>query len=242
MALLVLELGAAPLAQSLADEEPGSSVREPAVLAGPIPEKITSTSAVVWWQTTAPEESILVYGTAPDDQPHRVQRPWRTSTHEVSVRKLRPRTTYYLAILRPDGTRSAVGQFTTHPVGYAQDNSVRITNGPLFGQITPDSATIAWSANLASSFLVRYGSDPQNLDQAAKAPWTPTTHRVMLQGLRPDTHYYFAIEASGQLPGSEQAEQESSPQAPSPASGGAQVYAFRTLARGQQALNIGPRH
>jgi Purple acid Phosphatase, N-terminal domain len=211
-------------------------------VAGPIPEKITSTSAVVWWHTTAPEESILIYGTAPNHQPYRVQRPWSTSTHEVSVKRLQPATTYYLAILRPDGTRSATGQFTTQPLGYSHDNNVRITNGPLFEQIAPDSATITWSANLASSFLVHYGTDLQNLHQTAKAPWTPTTHRVVLWGLQSDTHYYFTIESSQELSEPNQAGEESGEHTPASPDSASQIYAFRTLARGQQALNIGPRH
>ncbi len=229
-------------AQSLPEQEHHlASQNDPQVVAGPIPEKITSTSALVWWQTTAPEESILVYGTAPDDQVYRVQRPWRTTTHEVSVKKLQPATTYYLAVLQPDGSRSAAGQFTTQPAGYTRDSNVRITNGPLFEQITPDSATIAWSTNRPSSSLVRYGSDPQKLDHTAKTPWSPATHRVVLRGLQSDTHYFFSIESnqppSSASPSDQPATDQTSTMAPP-----AQLYAFRTLSRGQQALNIGPQH
>lgn len=233
--LLGLGLGAALPAQPLPPQDSAGAPADSAVVAGPIPEKVTASSVVVWWQTTAPEESILIYGTAPGEFTYRVQRPWRTTTHEVSLKKLQPATTYYLAILQPDGTRSALSQFTTQPAGYAGQSGVRITNGPLFEQITPDSATIAWSTNRPSSFVVRYGADPQNLNQTAKAPWTPTTHRVTLPNLRSDTHYYFTIEANQSPAGGEE-------QAPELLLSAAQVYAFRTLARGQQALNIGPQH
>lgn len=242
-ALLVLGLGTILLAQSWPDhEQQDSSQNEAQVVAGPIPEKITSTSALVWWQTTAPEESILVYGTAPNDQRFRVQRPWRTTTHEVSLKKLQPATTYCLGVLKSDGSRSAVGQFTTQPAGYTRDNNVRITNGPLFEQIAPDSATIAWSTNRSSSSLVRYGADPQHLDRTTKAPWSPSTHRVVLRDLQSDTRYFFSIESSqppsGENPsGKSAADQTSAPFAPA-----AQLYSFRTLSRGQQALNIGPQH
>lgn len=238
--LLPLGLGPSLLGQSWPVQDRTSKASDSQVIAGPIPEKITSSSAVVWWQTTAPEESILVYGTSPNDQPYRVQRPWTTSTHEVSMKKLQPQTTYYLAIVQPDGVRSAIGQFTTQPPGYSHDSNVRITNGPLFEQITPDSATIAWSANLPSSFLVSFGTEPQNLSKTVQAPWTPTTHQVVLRGLHSDTHYYFSIESSQQLSGSSQlASNSSEPTLTQPR---APIYAFRTLARGQQALNIGPRH
>ena len=238
-AFLALGLGPSLAAKSRPNQEQSSSSAQ--VVAGPIPEKITSTSAVVWWLTTAPEESILVYGTAPDDQPYRVQRSWSTRTHEVSVKKLEPATTYYLAVLHPDGGRSAVGRFTTQPLGYSRSSNLRITNGPLFEQITPDSATLAWSANMAASFVVHYGTDPQNLNQPTTAPWTPTTHRIVLHGLQPDTHYYFTLEPAQQLPEPNQPAEDSSQPPPSNAPF-TQVYAFRTLARGQQAVNIGPRH
>lgn len=242
--LLVLGLAIALTAQSLpgSAEQTAPSGGDSEVVAGPIPEKITSSSAVVWWETTTPEESILVYGTAPTDQSYRVQRPWHTTTHEVSVKKLQPGTTYYVAILQRDGTKSASGQFTTEPSGYSADTSVRITNGPLFEQITPDSATITWSANLPASFALHYGTDPQKLDETAKAPWTPTTHRVVLEGLRSDMHYYFTVEPNQQLTNAGQSVQESDEQAAAPGAPAPQIYAFRTLARGQQALNIGPRH
>jgi phosphodiesterase/alkaline phosphatase D-like protein len=214
-------------------EQPAdSTIGNNQVVAGPIAEKVTSNSAVVWWQTTETAPSILVYGTAPGDLHQRLQRPWNTTTHEVSLKKLQPGTAYYLEILQPDGISAASGQFTTEPLGYARQNTVRITNGPLFEQIKTDSTTIAWSTNLPSSSLIRYGTDPYNLDQTAKAPWTPTTHRVVLHHLQPDTHYYFTIESTQPAPAA--GEQPPGPIAP-------QVYAFRTLARGQQAVNIGPR-
>jgi phosphodiesterase/alkaline phosphatase D-like protein len=241
-ALLVLSFGMVVLAQSLPEEERGTTSGSDAqVVAGPIPEKITSSSAVVWWQTTAPQESILIYGTSPDDQPYRIQRPWSTVTHEVSVKRLQPGTTYYVAILQPDGSKSAVGQFTTQPQGYSRDNNVRITNGPLFEQISPDSVTVAWSSNVPSAFTVRYGTDPQKLEETAKAPWTPTTHRVVLGGLNSDTHYYFTIEPEQQPAQTVQPEQSLEEQAPPTTTPSPQIYAFRTLGRGQQAVNIGPK-
>lgn len=239
--LVAMGLGTALPAQCRAGKQTRAAAQTDAqVVAGPIPEKITSTSVVVWWQTTAPEQSIVVYGTAPNLQTYRVQRPWRTTTHEVSVKKLQPDTTYYLGILEPNGTTSARCQFTTQRLGYAEQNSVRITNGPLFERITPDSAIITWSTNVPSAFLIHYGPNPQQLNQTEKAHWTPTTHRVTLRGLRPGTHYYLSIDPSPQGAASQQGGPDLQPLFSSTAP--VQVYTFRTLGRGQQALNIGPQH
>lgn len=211
------------------------------MVAGPIPEKVTSNSVVVWWHTIAPVETIVAYGTSPDNLARRVQRPLRTTAHEISLKRLQPATTYYFAIVQSDGTRIAGSRFTTQPWDYAAHSGVRITNGPLFEQITPDSAIIAWSCNQPSSFQVRYGTNPQSLSQSADIPWTPTTHRVLLSSLQPDTHYYFTAEPTqptAPSSSSTEATDQSSVLAPPDSP----IYAFRTLARGQEALNIGPQH
>src|SRR5438552_2958167 len=121
--------------------EPNATPNDPQVVAGPIPEKITSNSAVVWWETTKPTESILLYGTSRDDLTHRLQKPWPSQTHEASLKSLRPDTTYFLVVIEPNGSSLATAAFTTEPENYTHENTVRVTNGPLFEQITPESAT-----------------------------------------------------------------------------------------------------
>ncbi len=238
--LLILGIGAALAAQSPPRASLSTAWARSVVVAGPIPEKVTSTSVVVWWHTIAPVETIVVYGTSPDNLPRRVQRPRRSTAHEISLKRLQPATTYYFAIVQPDGTRAAGSSFTTQPLDYAAHSGIRITNGPLFEQITPDSAIIAWSCNQPSSFRVRYGISPQSLNQIANLPWTPVTHRVLLHSLQPDTQYYFTLEAAQpnapSTPSSHATDQSSAPAPPA-----SPIYAFRTLARGQEALNIGPQ-
>lgn len=238
--LLILGTGAVLAAQSGTQAGLSTAWARSVVVAGPIPEKVTSNSVVVWWHTIAPVETIVVYGTSPDNLPRRVQRPRRSTAHEISLKRLQPATTYYFAIVQPDGTRIAGSRFTTQPLDYAAHSGVRITNGPLFEQITPDSAIIAWSCNQPSSFQVRYGINPQSLNQIANLPWTPVTHRVLLHSLQPDTHYYFTVEPAQpnapSTPSTETTDQSSAPLPPT-----SPIYAFRTLARGQEALNIGPQ-
>jgi hypothetical protein len=73
--------------------------------------------------------------------------------------------------------------------------SVEIVAGPVVEQVTATTAVIAWSTNVNSGTVLRYGTDPQHLDQTAGMPWGGLTHRVYLKDLKPDTRYYFQAES-----------------------------------------------
>lgn len=82
----------------------------------------------------------------------------------------------------------------------------RITNGPVVEAVTPTSATIAWSTNTGGSSVVKYGTDPNSLNQTAQEPYVHGggTHRVELKGLKPGTTYnYQVISAHGQGTGTQ---------------------------------------
>jgi hypothetical protein len=74
---------------------------------------------------------------------------------------------------------------------------VKITQGPVVENVTDSTAIIAWSSNVNSGTTLRYGEDPDNLDNTAQMPWGGLTHRVFLKDLQPGTKYYFQAE-SGQ--------------------------------------------
>jgi hypothetical protein len=105
--------------------------------------------------------------------------------------------------------------------------NVKITKGPTIEYASADKAVIAWSTNVPSSTVVRYGTDPNNLNQTAQAPYGGDTHRVHLNNLKADTNYFFTFESEhGQGTGSEA---ESS-----------QTYGLRTTATNAQAIHEQP--
>lgn len=77
---------------------------------------------------------------------------------------------------------------------------VQITKGPTVEHLGSHDAIIAWSTNVSAGTFVRYGTDPNKLDQTAEMPWGGFTHRVTIKNLRPGTTYYFQAE-SGQAQG-----------------------------------------
>src|SRR5512142_273830 len=81
-----------------------------------------------------------------------------------------------------------------------QAQNAQITKGPTVENVTGNSAVIAWSTNVNASTVLKYGTDRNNLNQTAEAPWGGLTHRVTLHNLQPNTTYYFDVE-SGQAQG-----------------------------------------
>lgn len=73
---------------------------------------------------------------------------------------------------------------------------VKIIHGPVIESTKPTTATIAWSTNVNASTILKYGTNPGDLDQTAEARWGGTTHRVYLRNLKPGTDYYYRIEAT----------------------------------------------
>jgi hypothetical protein len=112
------------------------------------------------------------------------------------------------------GTTLALALFAMLTAGLlmAQDRDDRdkaqpekIINGPRIEQVTNDAATIAWSTNVGGSTVVKYGTDPRNLNEMAESPYADNdkgdpkyqTHRVHLHHLKPNTTYFYKV-ISGQ--------------------------------------------
>ena len=178
---------------------------------GPTVENVTSNSAILAWSTNTGSSAIVHYGTDPNNLRQMAQAPWTSGTHRVTLNNLQPGTTYYFQVESSQGqgtgtgALSAVTQFRTQGEGGATAGSpgasqgaqsAQITNGPVVEFVNDNSAVIAWSTNVLASSVVKYGTDPNNLTQTAEAPWGQETHRVNLNGLQPNTAYYFQVKSA----------------------------------------------
>ncbi len=84
-----------------------------------------------------------------------------------------------------------------------------ITDGPRIEDVSDHSAEIAWTTSTGGSSVIRYGTDPNNLNQTAQSGYSQSgtgsgqhaNHRVRIGNLQPNTTYYFVVE-SGQGQGS----------------------------------------
>jgi hypothetical protein len=108
------------------------------------------------------------------------------------------------------------------PMQAGQD--IRITNGPILEEVTPNAVVVAWGTDVPSNSRVWYATDKNNLTHVAESPANGSnTHRVRIDNLRPNTTYYFQVESSQRGGNRGQAESEG-------------VLSFRTLSSGAQTV------
>ena len=72
---------------------------------------------------------------------------------------------------------------------------LHITHGPIVEHVSETWAVIAWSTNINAGTVLRYGIDPDRLDQTAGMPWGGLTHRVEIEDLKPATKYFYLAES-----------------------------------------------
>jgi hypothetical protein len=107
-----------------------------------------------------------------------------------------------------------INNLIASPPSAAQQPSVdrgserrQIVTGPALESTSHDTAIIRWTANAGGGTathygIVRYGTDPENLDETAKSPsrWNQSLpgrrYRVRIDGLMPDTTYYFTVDVA----------------------------------------------
>ena|SRR5215475_12046464 len=180
----------------------GASRSDARLLAGPIVQSPTDTSAEIFWIAARELNPTFKYGTDHNHLDQTVQAqnpnpdaPGHFREYSAKLTNLQPNKTYYFAIIGADGQAHGSGSFQTEPSDYTKSNPTRITHGPVIEYLSSTSAEIAWSTNVSASTLVRYGEDPNALIKTAQAPWGQETHRVLLKDLKPNTTYYFVVES-----------------------------------------------
>lgn len=210
---------------------PAAPAAQVQVAAGPIPQHISETSADIWWETAQQVAVTVRYGTVPETLNRTAQESAKATSqqsHIAHIAGLQAGTTYYVALADQGGNQIASVQFRTHGANRASSGN-DVEDGPVFEFISAREAVIAWSTAQKSSTVVRYGTDPGNLNQRAEGSWGggAEPHRVQLTNLQPNTKYWFEIQ-SGQTETSTMAER--SPR-----------YPFQTVLNASAALRFNPR-
>jgi acid phosphatase type 7 len=71
--------------------------------------------------------------------------------------------------------------------------AAQLIRGPYLQICTSTSIVVRWRTDLLIDSLVRYGTNMANLSASVTDPNLSTEHEVRLVGLRPETHYAYAI-------------------------------------------------
>ena len=92
--------------------------------------------------------------------------------------------------------------------GDARD-PIRLTHGPMLGGITSDSVKVWARTSDPGEFMVRFGTDANQLNQESSTGITAisrdNTGSLLLEGLKADTEYHYQVHVNGRphgLPGS----------------------------------------
>ena len=201
------------------------------IVDGPRTQNLTPNSTTIFWQTNNIAASDVKYGLDPNNLDRRAFERGGEREHTAELTNLEPGKTYYYQILRRDGSVRTSGQFstptsnasTTPSTGGAQSSNnptVNVSRGPVPQYVNQNMALISWQTDKQSSSTVKYGNDPNNLNQTATGNWG-TNHQVQIQGLQPSTTYYYQVQSS-----------------PAEGTGNvatSQTANFQTVAPGQQA-------
>ncbi|MCU1284584.1 MAG: Fibronectin, type [Acidobacteriales bacterium] len=195
---------------------------------GPVIRNVKDTTADIWWMGNNQSATQVKYGASPNNLDQTAQASsLGANEFSANLANLKPSTTYYFELTNGSGANVTKGQFQTESTDIASNpNQFRITGGPNVEYVGQNKAIVAWSTNRRGSSIVRYGTDPNNLTQTAQAAWGGNPHRVTINGLQPNTDYFFVVESS-QAEGTGQAAKSQ----PAP---------FETVGQGEQAMNAAP--
>lgn len=95
---------------------------------GPVVENVTDTTVEIAWSTNVNSGTALHYGTDPSHLDQVVGMPWGGLTHRVTIKNLRPNTTYYFQAESAQGqgtgshAQTAQSSFQTKPAGQQQES------------------------------------------------------------------------------------------------------------------------
>jgi phosphodiesterase/alkaline phosphatase D-like protein len=98
---------------------------------------------------------------------------------------------------------STVGQDSAASSQGQQSQDQQINNGPVAEYVSDSNCTIGWSTRVPGTMTVRYGTDPAKMTQTKEAVESNDgrNHHVRLDGLTPDTRYYFRVLNAGEAIG-----------------------------------------
>src|SRR4051794_23557342 len=110
LSLVVILLACAALSAAQAGQ-PNPNAGQITVITGPVVQNLSDNGANIVWNTSAPSETIVKYGTDPNNLSQTAQQPYGEQRHSVQLGGLQPGTTYYFRVVKSTGETLKEGQF-----------------------------------------------------------------------------------------------------------------------------------
>ncbi|MFC2000816.1 fibronectin type III domain-containing protein, partial [Chloroflexota bacterium] len=171
----------------------------PPDISGVTPDSITQRGAIIYWNTNEPATSQVEYGTVPAAHGgYQFTTPlsaFLVMGHGVSLSGLDAETTYYFRAISLDVSGneafSSEQSFQTAP-----DNVPPVISGVNEANVTANGAIIYWNTDELATSQVEYGTAPGSYSTTTALNPTPVyVHGVVLDGLQPETTYYYRVKS-----------------------------------------------
>ena len=171
--------------------------------------RISPTSARISWQIEVDSHCRLVYNTEPVEDDAIIPGEGKTivdveTNKEAILSNLKENTMYYYRVVCRDRisfdklSESEMFNFTTRnedetPVDHPAPIVTAISTDP-----SSHSAVIRWKTDMPASSQILYGLGPEFLDLnfSRRSDHLVTEHELVIEGLLPETVYYFKLEGA----------------------------------------------
>jgi len=160
------------------------------------PGSITTSGAIILWNTDEPATSQIEYGTSsaahggyPNTTP---LSELLVMGHGISIDGLMPNTTYYYRVMSADRYDN-LGWSEEYVFSTLPDTTPPDITGITVTNITATSAIINWNTNEPASSQVQYSTDMSFSRSTPLNPALVYFHSVVVSGLTPDTTYNFRV-------------------------------------------------
>ncbi|MEW5759444.1 MAG: glucodextranase DOMON-like domain-containing protein [Candidatus Thermoplasmatota archaeon] len=149
---------------------------------------ITATTAIITWYTTQPGETYIEYGES-THYSYVIKDENITNYHEVILRALEPKKTYYFKVKAQEESSEELSFSTTG----IEDKSAPMILLPSIEGITNTSAIVVWTTDEFAKGKVEYG-ETKDLGKIAELEygWSKS-HRIEIKNLTPGKIYYYKI-------------------------------------------------
>lgn len=160
------------------------------------PAATSEQTASLQWTTTNAATAEVRLGTSPSTLTDKLVIKEATRKHAVSLRRLKPGTTYYYRVTSTDGTGasrtfpatdSAPASFVTPKA----DTTAPTATAPVITALPDGSALVEWTTDEATTGRVGLGRSAKDLAPVAVESDTTRRHALVVTGLEPGTSYWF---------------------------------------------------
>jgi len=170
----------------------------PVLVQKPVAEGITTTSSTIMWTTDKATDAIVAYG--PDSTcALSAQDADFSLEHSILLTDLQPKTKYYYYIESRDvhGNLKSTQQWlrTFRTLAARDEVPPMIVNGPYADGRTDTQAIIRWQTNEVANGILEFGTDTTMI-QSMRIDNISRWRKFELDGLTPDTQYYYRVSSS----------------------------------------------